>query len=1576
MPPKQKNEPINLSIRANAITEASILNCFHDNINTDIDKIIEYLKCGVQLYLEELKNKILKNEPYSMSPDGINVFINKLKDNLSREFKESGSILLKLFGHLIKNEDPDSGDKTQLITFFKHLKLALELDIKHDHGGSRGHGVGKECVEFITDNGTLQEELGGITPLEIVKKNNATLLSTYKACLPVTHEYMKFPPLYKILDTKSKKCVKDYLNKTQTIKCLPTIIDSAGQSDNVGVPPDFDILLELIVQNFGELLFSSMFKSLVDNDIYLFTFLQEKHHNRDEWLKNTKSYIMRVLLKQKSGCYIEQLSNDIIVNTGQTSQFSVPKITKFNSRTLLEYLKSSESIYRTANMGNIWSALCSRWDPISSFPPYVNEKHVNNNPDTRKKAEVLVRDLQYVKKICGDGCQNFATLVYSNLKTFFKRNGTNCDFYTDAKGYYKNITTETFDTFLAVVCSVLDSSYSIGTTSIDFQYTLGDTYARFYKKSYIEVWKLLSNSYPLLLFDDTTTAGGNQCCKKGGGGNNNIKYNYHSESSDYSDDDDTTVSNEFYNKLLLNYKIMKGGMEDGDEGGMEDGMEYGNEDVDMTMVTQKKNSLKKEICLLGLNYENVYKLHTDFIMDLNKSKGSPESCLFYLVQFIFTQINKDKHLEKFLDGIPALALTLNNIARLSEQIHSFKKQAEISNLMLKRAAEVINYDTSQLKKKITDDLELNEINSKLKELLLGNGVSVESFFDVVEDICESNECFSKRDINDCYDKLIKTKTEHMAVLKTQITIEDDLEGNDLLKKCLDVLTINDCSYPKYKVLFDTWNDLIENLKEFLVSISNKGRLFSVEDSVLKKMLVLIQFLFPFIYDEKEGGVLLITLPKQYKKDVIKSEDEATSGQDSSMSSSSDRMEDEKSSGESYFYIKKIKNAHNEVFNNVSPFEDVAENEKEKGKIIKFSKNSKLNRYVTIHNCILLFSYCNLIYRLCPISLLEKAILKQFTIFDEEEMNKVDKSRTIDVLELIRITLKTWDETDIGDDRKIILASLEQNPSQSPFELFKLFHAKNIGVQSVYKCPEGDLSSKQEHITLMQQYCNKYLLSLKKAFDLIKFLLNGKKKLDELESKLKGKANLPRQLQLYFNIRDLKLISSSIKKDKNILLKLLQKQKKVIFDFISKILPMSKSRDTEEDEKKYKSEIDFANAINTFESSNEGIKDINEFNLIKVLEEEYKVLEKKKEELIKTLEELKEQRTKFKKEKKTKEEIDVIIANIKKKDDELKQLKLALKYKKIKYDEAKSEYEYAVLVLFLKAIKISDLSDLRDYMKYVKRIFEISEDENDDNFKILLYSNKEIFKTKYQEFKVRLGLYYKLLDNAEFKNTDKDADIERHVKRILGNAIDFRLMSLSEKQKLKRDFCNSLKDDDDDDLEYEEDEEDEEDEEYKDDDDDLQAEQIDKVKNLIKLLSNQLLTFKGLRTANEYRDKLNKNLEDTQEIEKKIYSAVTKIEELEKQEENLYKLKHNLQKLKNTEEKYPILKYVVFLNKTTNKYDINQNLADYLSVKEEELKTLLRILELYEKCKMLENKLKDEKAGDDETNEMDDDDDED
>ena len=1467
MPPKQKSEPINLSIRANAIKYPSILSCLHD----DDSKIIEYLTCGVQLYLKELK-KILKGEPYEITETYVNSFIIELSD----EFIESESILLKLFGQLIKNENPS--DKTQLITFFKKLKLALELDIKHDHGGSRGHGVGKECVQFITDNGKILSELGGITPLDIIKnKGDATVLSNQQDCLPETDNKMKFPPLYKILDTKSKKCVKEYLNKTQTIKCLPTIIDSAGQSDNVGEPPDFDILFELIVQNFGELLFSSMFKSLVDDNIYLFTFLPGKHHSRDEWLKNTKSYIMRVILLKDKSNYDTIVSNDIIVNTGQTSQFSVPKITMFNSRTLLQYLKSPESIYRTANMGKIWSALCISWDPTGGFPLSVNEKHVNDNLNTKMKAEVLVRDLQYVKKICGDGCQNFATLVYSNLKTFFKHDGSKYGFFPDTKGYYKNTTTETFDTYSAVVSSVLDSSYSIGTTSIEFQYTLGDTYARFYNKSYIEVWRLFSNSYPLLLFDISGDSKKLKTNNGRKGGHNNIKYNYVSESSDYSDysDDDTSLSNEFYNKLLLNYKNKKGGMEEGDDM-EEEGYKKTSKKRKIDPESEKESELKTQICLQKLNYEQVYKLNEKIWDDLKSISSSPaKNCrLNELVQFIFTQIDKDKHLEKFLTDIPPnLSLSLNQIARLSEQSYSLKKQAEISNLMLKRAATGIQIDTNAFKIKYDEDLRLNKYQTELKELVLGNTVK-ESFFDVVEDIYDVDEHIPKKDIKLKCDYLNKTKLEKISTLKTDYGFRDDLEGNDLLKQCLDILTLKyDNCDSDYNFLFDIWNDLVENLKEFLVSISNKGRIFFVEDSVSKKMLVLIQILFPFIY-EKSTDKLSIMLPKRYD-------------------------ENENALQSLSYNEEEITDAISNLFKGKSPFDVVAENKHGNKDIQDFSKNTQLQEYVTIHNCILLFSYCNLIYRLHPISLLEKAILKQFTIFDEEEMNKVDKSRTIDVLELIRIALKTWHETDIGEKQQTILEELENNPQSELHILFKLFHEKNIDGNDEYKYPKGDLSSRKEHITLMQQYCNKYSLSLKKAFDLIEFLRNGNKKLDELQSKLKSNGIL----QLYFNKVDLEKISVSIERDKEKLVELLRKQKKVISDFISNILPGAGSEGRQDDEKNL-DEINFAKEIKKYENSLTDLKESCD-NIAK-LKQELNDLQKELEKTEEELETFKKSKAKLKRENSDTASIE---DKIEKSKTELNEIDLNLKKKKDEYDETNSNCEYNVLLLFLETEESSN------HINFLRRMFELSESTYDD---IKTKLREDEYKKIYQEFKVGLGLDHVFLESPDLK----DEEIVKHLTRILHNAIDFKHILFSEKQKLESDDADSGINDS---LEHF----------------DLKEEQEETVQNLIKLLSNQLLTFKGLRTANEYKEKLNN-------INKKINETIEQYQERVKKVNKV------------NEAKYPILKHVVSLIVKPNKYEINQGLVDYLSVKEEELKTLLRILQLYDNCKMLESKLK--KAG--------------
>ena len=1117
---------------------------------------------------------------------------------------------------------------------------------------------------------------------------------------------------------------------------------------------------------------------------------------------------------------------------------------------------------------------------------------------------------------------------------------------------------------------------------------MGDPYARFYNKSYIEVWRLFSNSYPLLLFTAAATVAATavaatavaatavaatspgssipQQTVGGGGKNNNIKYNYYSESSDYSSDDDTIASNEFYNKLLLNYKNMKGGMEDGDsmaEDTKEKVSKKRNKEEEESEVPKGKKQknkeieLKTQICLQKKNYEEVYKLNKKFWMYLKDSSPAEDCSLNELFQFIFTQINTNKHLEKFLMAIPNLASTLSQIAKLSEQSYSLKKQAEISNLMLKRAATGIQIDTNAFKIKYGEDLRLNQYQTEFKELVLGNTVK-ESFFDVVEDIYDVDEHIPKKVIRSKCDELNGNKSRFIDSLKTDYSFSDDLEGNDLLKQCLNILrlkcdrgmldvsdsasampldvsasatsgdssaipvdasatsgdssampldvsasatsgdssaipvdasaTSGDSSampldVSDYKFLFDIWNELVENLKEFLVSISNKGRIFFVEDSVSKKMLVLIQILFPFIY-KKDTDILSIILPKRYEID-------GTALQ--SLSYNSD---------------EEIREAKRTLFNGKLPFDDVAKDEEEIGAIQDFFENTELHKYVDIHHYILSFCYCNLIYRLCPILLLEQAILKQFTIFDEEEMNKVDKSRTIDVLELIRNTLKTWDETDNGDDmqKKELLDNLEQNPSLAPFGLFELFHKKYIDDIGEYKYPKGDLSSKKEHITLMQQYCNKYSLSLKKAFDLIEFLRNGNKKLDELQSKLKS----DRILQLYFNKNDLKKISDSIEKDKEILSKLLEKQEKVILDFISNILPGAGS-EGRQDDKKNLDEIEFAKEIKNFKTSNSDMQtEINNIaELKKNLDDLQKALEKTEEEL----ETLKKTKAKLKKGKDS--DTTIIENDIEKLKNRLKVVNEQLKEKKDEYDKANSEYEYNVLLLFLE--KEKEIAS-KKHINFLRRMFGFSESTHDDISKIIteLTKHKDKYKNIYQEFKVGLGLDHAILESSDLK----DKEIIKHLTRILHNAIDFKHILFSEKQKIKSDDADSGNSDS---LK----------------DHDLKSEQILTVQNLIKLLSNQLLTFKGLRTANEYKDKLNNiNKKRSNETEIEYQERVKKVNEA----------------------KYPILKHVVLFDSKTNKYEINQGLVDYLSVKEEELKTLLRILQLYNNCKMLESKLK--KAG--------------
>lgn len=257
MPPK--NDPINISIRN--YNDENLLKCFHDLSKVNIKKeVIYYLYKGLKYYFSNI---------IQLSQTNLT--------ELYKQFNDSELPILQLFSELIyliinpppppyiisiNSNEINNIAKKDRYNILYNLQLALELDIKHDHGGSRGHGYGKECADFFIDDNNLKIHLKGNIPLDIINKNNASLLSMdgsngKKKCLDETNETMKFPPLYKILDTTSKLCAKKYLRQenkeTQTLKCLPTIIDSAGQANDVGEPPNFHIDFELIVHNLGEL---------------------------------------------------------------------------------------------------------------------------------------------------------------------------------------------------------------------------------------------------------------------------------------------------------------------------------------------------------------------------------------------------------------------------------------------------------------------------------------------------------------------------------------------------------------------------------------------------------------------------------------------------------------------------------------------------------------------------------------------------------------------------------------------------------------------------------------------------------------------------------------------------------------------------------------------------------------------------------------------------------------------------------------------------------------------------------------------------------------------------------------------------------------------------------------------------------------------------------------------------------------------------------------------------------------------------------------------------------------------------
>ena len=1467
-----KNDPINISIRNN--NDENLLKCFHDLSKENIKKeVIYYLYKGLKYYFSNI---------IQLSQTNLT--------ELSKQFNDSELAILQLFSELINliinpppppfiisinsNEINNIAKKARYNILY-NLQLALELDIKHDHGGSRGHGYGKECADFFIDDNNLKIHLKGNIPLDIINKNKASLLSMVgsngkKKCLDETNETMKFPPLYKILDTTSKLCAKKYLRQenkeTQTLKCLPTIIDSAGQANDVGEPPNFHIDFELIVQNLGELLFSSMFKSLVDNNIYLITKLPESITNRDEWLKSAKEYIMNVVLLYDNGTALS--SEDITVLTGQVSQFSVPKITMYNSRSLVTYLKAKDSMFSINYMGNIWKELHHKWNNNNTIlPTTINENYINNNENTKKYAEVLVRDLQYVKKICGDGCQNFATLVYGNIKEVLTKNNK-LEFIwidnTDAKGLYKNITTETFDTFLAVVSSVLNSSYCVGTTSLEFQYTLSDPFSRFYKKNYFEVWRSYFKLSSLLILKiketKKATQGGANSYKK-----NKKKYIYISDSSDDSDyNSDNKISNEFYSKLLLNNKIknIKGG-----------------DDIEKDIDKDIDKQLKK-LCLENLTYEDVYCLNDKYIKIMTSLEFAH-----------FITPNRDSKFRRIYNILPEFMKISSEITKCNKLNFFLKYKTDACDFMLSNIARQLGLDTKLLNSDYKD-LQKNfdyPLRNKLANFWDGETILDQGFFYDVKDLYDDIECYSKKDKKEYYEKLIKIKSSKYNSLRTLLNGLEGLEGLEgigLVKYILGLLKINKIeSHDIFCV--NIYNKLVEDLINFLTSIANKGNLFAVESSIKNNMTKLLQILFPIVYMHDNNTLsinYLIYVEDNYK----------------------------------FFNLKK-----NFPIKDKTPFNIVAENEEKKSIIKDFLEHDDMATFNTIHNKILSFCYCNLVYSLSPIKLLEEAILKQFTIFDDDDIKKIDKTRTIDIMELIKTTLNAWKDQVMGDDDSINkLEDLKKSSNNE--QLCKFFTDKNK-YKEKFKLIGTDLTAKKEHITMMQQYQNKYSVSLKKAYELIEFLLNGLKKLNELESFLSQN-----NFKLNYANSDLNNLKAKIHDDYTTLSNLLSKQKNVIYKFISDIIS-SRSKTEKKDEIKdiFDIETKLANKIKVFrekyepniDKDNKQIK-----NYLDELKEISRTLQDDIAELQRELSEHKNKLSKMKKDKmkKDKMQIDVIT----RKEEEIKEIKKNIDSKEDEilknqknYNDNKAIYDYNILLLYLTSNTIIDKE-----FKLLKEIFNIKDNIliQDQKFLKSLIDNKDNYISFYQNFNIGLNIDTSFI--KKLKESEQYTSFSTKLKKIGINAIDLKYKIFLEKRKLGEEFDISKLNQNNGEILLPEPIDD-----TIDMDDKLNKDVSieNKVKLYCGVIDLELKTYKGLNLAHDYKNK----------IEKK----------LNKRDRSREYVKYT--------EAFPILKEVIIENDEHYKITDEANEVLYiLSVREEELKTLREILDLFNNCKLLQDKL--------------------
>ena len=1517
MPPKK---PINLSIRdLSSKKDPTKLKCLIDPDQvTNFDKSIKYLHKGVRYLLNEKIKTILRYDPYKFDDGAIDNFFTQLTTALH----ESGMQFLILFSLLIAQKDSAcdlSKYSSSLKDDLKKLNLAIQLDMKHDHHeGTRGHGHGNECADFNIDEDSMNLQLKGRTPLEILQQDeSAKKLFEYTAdsvpiCLSDNDDTMRCAPSYKIQDTPSKECSKLYLKDAQIIKCLHSIIDSAGQAADVGESPnDLDILMEIITHNFGELLFSSMFKSLVDNSIYSFTLLPNSKMTKDKWLEDTTKYNMEMVIINDDDTYVfNEISN---VVAGQSSQFSVPEITKRNSRTLTDFLKASDDVFSASSIKNVWQELCKKWcgstsPPVSittdigKFAADIGKFLEKENTDTEKtiklNALVVIRDLQYAKKLSGDGCQNFGTLLYGNLKKIFKHTETSSvkKYEFSDNNLYKNITTETFDTFLSVVATVLQSSYSVGTVKKNFQYTLTGLYERFYSKNYFQVWQLSSTLLPLLTF-------ARRFLPSFGGiaynSSKNInKYTYINDDSDDSDGSDindgsvdnynTKKINKFYNNLLLNnysdkHSIMPmfGGIQVADHNGEE-----------LTKQLQR-------ICLLNLTYKDVIKLNHDYWIGVARD----ETHLLKIVQFIF--ISKVNPFNSFLQNIETLKISLDDIVKYNQSIILLDITKRSDNRELSQNAEYISTNARLFNARVQ-----GAKIALLTKLWTGIHDSGEGFYYGIKEVCNeeayslSDEEFKKYkkkytdNINGCFSTLTS-----LHYLKTADFKYDSI--NSLLKECFKSLKLDANammgSLDKYQEFVEIHNGIVENLSEFLSSIVSKVKLFPIESNIIKKITTLLQFLFPIIVDiddEKKCYSFTMKYPnldiseKSYKE--LKTE----------WNCDSDRT------SQDINLLNHVADATGDI-------------DTSNAKIKGFLEDEKLKIFADNHSLFITLGYCNLVIRLRPITLLQKSILDQLTNFAEEESS--DKSIALDPGEMVRTTLIAWSDEvplDAGITHESLLETIDEkltdlgSSEHKDFTeyLFDIFHKKKFQDDANSKNHSTELSAKREHNNIMQRYLNKLSFSLQKADELIEFVINSSKKIEFLK-KQNTDDKIPQE-----QIEDLE----SFSRDEKVALQtVLSKQKKAILKLILDIAPSNKKHKDDDANKDDKDiELRLAKEIKKFKIE-ELEKRIGDHPLLSENKEEQKrllkVIEESEDKVVKinryiTMEKKKKITKKGKRPPPLKEEEEKINEEIDKRIKDLNAEKAdlnneILKLRK-KYSDHYKEYEYEILILFLES-KLDE--EKQTYLKFLNKYIFSEIINTTDNAR----SNMLEYKDTYHSF--NLGLK---LDSSIFEEFSESSAHEcKDLSRILNKAFELKYDIFMRRQKIIKKFGRPEE------VQPEEDQMEE----------DQPVEEKEELDILKRLISHELSTLKALHLLSDFVDKINKN-------RRKPLALSIK-------QGNEEKIK------KKYLDKYPILKYLVTEYEYTDKnMGINQEIVDNLYVREEMLIILYRILNIPERCKKLENKL--------------------